>query len=92
MNGCNGELNCVLACAQGDAACVTACQQNATATANSDLNALYNCVFGACASATSTDPCSTANPNYATTCAQCQQNALGSTCSIQYSTCTSNTP
>jgi hypothetical protein len=47
----------------------------------------------ACPSVQATDPCSTSNPNYQTTCGQCQTTALNTgSCAQAYQACLNNTP
>jgi hypothetical protein len=100
MTGCNDLLACDGVC--GDTTCTTNCYNNATSLGQSLFNTFYACLTTACKSALPTDPCSTSNPNYQTTCAACENGSVVGTgcnsatgagcCSSQYAACTANTP
>lgn len=86
---CGQLIMCLNACAANDQACVNACFTSATPTAQADLTALQDCLFGtngtsgACGSV-----CGTAG----TTCTNCLNAAQmsGGACYTQLQTCSTN--
>jgi hypothetical protein len=77
-----------------DTACQTTCQSNTTTMGQTLFTAFQNCLIMYCPGAVATDPCSPQNPNYQTTCANCENMVAGpgGQCLASYTACTANLP